>query len=238
MLETSDNKEAGGTEEEKQPDFRPAPGLGKSQKIAVASLAVFALFIMVMWTIQFKKGLSDPFVYKGPDASDNSGAAACSGPDCPAVQEAQKKKDTDQDGLSDYDENYIHKTSAYLEDSDSDGISDKKEIDANKDPNCPEGKECSSAPLVSEDDAGGGSGSSAGDLSSQFQSLNSGGGQTGLSAQATTTNQQVLENFTSGDIDAASLRQMLLENGVPKDVLNKISDEELLKSFGEVVSGM
>ncbi len=49
---------------------------------------------------------------------------------------ALKTKDTDSDGLTDYDETYIYKTSPYLKDSDSDGIADKTEINKGTDPNC------------------------------------------------------------------------------------------------------
>src|SRR3989344_3458461 len=45
-------------------------------------------------------------------------------------------KDTDGDGLNDYDELYIYKTSPYLEDSDSDGVSDSAEIQKGTNPNC------------------------------------------------------------------------------------------------------
>jgi len=69
-----------------------------------------------------------------------------------------QNQDSDLDGLSDYSEIYLYKTSAYLEDSDSDGIWDKQEILAGSDPNCPEGQVCetsisqteSSQPAVTE----------------------------------------------------------------------------------------
>jgi len=56
--------------------------------------------------------------------------------------EALKQKDTDHDGLSDYAEINIYKTSPYLADSDSDGIPDAIEIAQGTDPNCPKGQTC------------------------------------------------------------------------------------------------
>jgi len=53
-----------------------------------------------------------------------------------------QNQDSDLDGLSDYSEIYLYKTSAYLEDTDSDGVLDKQEIIAGSDPNCPEGQDC------------------------------------------------------------------------------------------------
>lgn len=55
---------------------------------------------------------------------------------------ALRGQDTDQDGLSDYDELYVQDTSPYLPDSDSDGTSDADEIRNGTDPNCPEGTVC------------------------------------------------------------------------------------------------
>lgn len=55
----------------------------------------------------------------------------------------EQAKDTDQDGLPDYDEVYFYNTSIYLADSDSDGLSDAEEVQNNTDPNCPEGTDCS-----------------------------------------------------------------------------------------------
>ena len=45
-------------------------------------------------------------------------------------------KDTDGDGLNDYDEINVYKTSPYLEDMDSDGVSDFEEIQQGTNPNC------------------------------------------------------------------------------------------------------
>ena len=56
--------------------------------------------------------------------------------------EELKQLDTDEDGLSDFDEVYVYKTSAYLQDSDSDGVSDFEEIYNGEDPNCPLGQVC------------------------------------------------------------------------------------------------
>jgi len=54
----------------------------------------------------------------------------------------QRSKDTDGDGLSDYDEINLYHTSPYLKDSDGDGIDDKTEVLRGSDPNCPEGQNC------------------------------------------------------------------------------------------------
>lgn len=56
--------------------------------------------------------------------------------------EASKTKDTDRDGLSDYSELYVYRTSPYLGDTDSDGIPDAIEIAQGSDPNCPAGTSC------------------------------------------------------------------------------------------------
>jgi hypothetical protein len=52
------------------------------------------------------------------------------------------KLDTDKDGLSDYDEQFVYSTSAYLDDSDSDGVSDKDELTKKTDPNCAFERNC------------------------------------------------------------------------------------------------
>jgi hypothetical protein len=56
--------------------------------------------------------------------------------------EKLKIEDTDKDGLNDYDELYVFRTSPFLEDSDSDGFKDGDEISQGFDPNCPRGKTC------------------------------------------------------------------------------------------------
>lgn len=61
---------------------------------------------------------------------------------------ALKTKDTDHDGLSDYDELITTHTSPYLKDSDGDGTDDKAELNGGTDPNCPFGKICSSFSLL------------------------------------------------------------------------------------------
>ncbi len=115
-----------------------------------------------------------------------------------------KLKDTDKDGISDYDEVYLYNTSPYLEDTDSDGDWDKNEIVSGEDPNCPKGKSCLETPLSSSS------------------------GQTG--AFQTTLPQEPSSDALQNPLENLSMDEVrgLLKNaGVDEDVLNKISDDEL-----------
>lgn len=121
--------------------------LDKSQKIAVAVLAFFALVVFSVWLVQTRKSLS---MNQRP-SSNQQLSQDCPGGNCELNSElSQRLKDTDKDGLSDYDELNVYNTSAYLEDSDSDGYSDKQEIDSQNDPNCPFGVQCHSEPIPAD----------------------------------------------------------------------------------------
>jgi hypothetical protein len=100
-------------------------------------VAIGALFLGV-W--QIRTLIKLPFNTNLPVTTDNQNInnAIIEGSNI----EALKNKDTDGDGLSDYDEIYIYKTSPYLKDTDSDGYDDKTEVTTGNDPLCPKGQAC------------------------------------------------------------------------------------------------
>jgi len=116
-----------------------------------------------------------------------------------------KSKDTDGDGLSDYDELYFYNTSPYLKDSDSDGYSDKDEINSDNDPNCPAGADCSGVTTRVNTNTN----------SNQNNNLNN--------------------SLVSGQASAQALRQTLRDAGVPQYMLENTSDEELMEIYNQTV---
>ena len=56
--------------------------------------------------------------------------------------EQLKLQDSDEDGLTDYEELRIYGSSPFIADTDSDGLSDFEEITSGSDPNCPQGLDC------------------------------------------------------------------------------------------------
>lgn len=195
--------------------------LGKNQKIAVAVLGVLAVAVIVTWMVQLKKSINSPFSYNPTETTEST--ETCEGPEC---QESLKTKDTDKDGLSDWDELNVYETSPYLEDSDSDGIPDKEEIETGKDPNCPAGRDCSTLTDTS-------TGTSTGENLSEGtgQNLNI-GGETG---ELSPTQEEDLQKMLQGQGDASALRKMLLESGMDEETLSQISDEDLMASYKEVL---
>lgn len=226
----NNNKED--AEQEQEPTHQR---LGRNQKIAAAVLAVFAIAVIFMWAAQFKKSVSGPFSGGGEETA-SGGKTSYQQEDS---EESLRAKDTDGDGLSDWDELYFYKTSPYLEDSDSDGFTDKQEIDNEKDPNCPVGRDCNSAGIVEGDADVVSSGSQADNsdsLNTLMDQLNvdqnlsqSGAGAAEMPAE--------LKAIFGSDMDAASLREMLLQYGMKKEALDKISDEQLMQSYKEILGG-
>jgi len=198
--------------QEARPNFWQA--LEKNQKIALIVLAVFVLFLMIAWSVQFKRSLTEPFAYKGDNNQSNT-------TDNVAVADIDlKNKDTDGDGLSDWDELNVYKTSSYLEDSDSDGIKDGDEIKAGKDPNCPEGKTCSTTVPSGENTQ-----------ASNTPSLLT-GNQMDLSSVS--YSDADLQALIQGESDPGKIRKLLLDAGMDKNVLSQISDADLVSSYREM----
>lgn len=146
----------------------------------------------------FVRGASD---YKTPDELEAERVAE------------MKTKDTDGDGLNDYEESQVYQTSPYLTDSDSDGADDKTELAAGDDPNCPAGKECSAfagAVDVQAEIAG----TSAAELAEQERA--------------------VLEQFMNPTPD--QIRQLLLESGIKAEDIEGIDDATLLELYRQALA--
>lgn len=183
--------------------------LPQNQKIAVVVLSFFGIFIIVFWVYQFNSRLTNP-LYAGLDKKTVSSTQTTD------YIASLQTKDTDGDGLKDYDELYAYSTSPYLADTDSDGINDGQEIKNGADPLCPEGKNCNiSAPTINATTTPTPivDGTISTDLNSD-----------GLDSGA-------LQKALSGQIDAATLRQLLISSGADASIINQISDEDLMKSY-------
>ena len=198
---------------------------------------------------QFKNQIFQP--YQRPKAERSLTLSA------PSVTQdllGLSQKDTDQDGLSDFDELNIYGTSPYLPDSDSDGISDQQEIARGADPNCPQGNNCFAlselqqgqsvepSPSVLSGQA------SASELRALLQqsglpadSLNSfsdadilsiyqealGSGEAGSNPASPTVD---LPSGAIENLSADQIRQLLQEQGgISAEILNQISDQELMQ---------
>ena len=190
--------------------------LNKSQKIAVAVLVIFTFVIMILWIVQFKKSISDPFAYKSKEIKTVEND--CADGNCDKSEEDLRTQDTDGDGLSDWDELNIYLTSPYIEDSDSDGFSDKQEIDNDKDPNCPSGRDCYGQNNFVEEKP-----------KTEVNNI--------PNIPNIPSNNDQVQNILQGNSDASSLRKMLINAGMDEKILNQISDEDLMKSYQETLGG-
>lgn len=117
--------------------------------------------------------------------------------------------DSDGDTLTDYEENNVYKTSVYLEDSDSDGINDNQEVAAGTNPNCPTGQNCG--------------------LSESLATTNA---SSSVEQTPSTNNSNISD---PAQVTPAMLRQVLLQSGYDQATLDKISDEEIMKSYQEAL---
>lgn len=175
--------------------------------IGAAILVVFSVLIVAITVWRYPKFLSAPFSGYGQD----KGLWKSQAEQGLEKIAAMKTKDTDGDGLTDYDETYLYGTSPYLSDSDSDGFSDKDEIASGNDPNCPAGQAC-----VKIEDAAAKAAPVAGEL-------------------ANTNEDAALGGFLSGTATAAEVRDALRQAGVSDETLGKLDDATLLELYNETL---
>jgi hypothetical protein len=183
-----------------QPIVPEPTGLTKEQKIGFTMLLIFSIMGIALGIIQFRNTLYGPFALSdkvpGTVKDDVTGI------------DTLRFRDTDSDGLNDYDEQYVYGTSPYLFDTFGYGISDK-EVVAKGLALCPNaGKNCVNESTVVENQ----SLSTAPTSSMDFPDLNT------------------LIN------DPKALRASLLQNGVKQEVLNKVSDADLMTMVNQMMS--
>ncbi len=176
------------------------PRFSHEQKLGVALLLIFALISVALGALQIRNRLYAPF------ALTNTVPGSLK--DEVNSPEALRFRDTDFDGLNDFDELYVYQTSPYLKDTDSDGVSDKQEVEKGQNPNCPAGQQCDN-PIVS------------------------GEGNLSISATSTLVEPQMIDVSETGDIrsvlsDPAQVRSLLIAGGLDEAVVKSLSDKELL----------
>lgn len=186
-----------------------------SEKMLIAVVAFLGISALTLGTLQIQNGLKGPFQDRVASEKDQRNDL-----DIERVNKLSdlQQKDTDKDGLNDFTELYNTRTSPYLRDSDSDGVDDKTEIDAGTDPNCAKGQDCGT-PIA---------------VPTQNSNLASVNGVNGGGFTSANTNQT--SSISSGNVSPAELRSILIASGAPESEINKLSDAELLRLYGETVS--
>lgn len=180
--------------------IRRRPPLDRGTKILIFLISVcgFSSVVLAGWLIV--DSIRSPF-----KISLNQIVSTATSTD-PTITDALKTKDTDGDGLSDYDEVYSYNISPYLKDTDGDGLPDGTEIKNGTDPNCKTGDTCRSIRLVNPD-------TKLSDLLPQFSPAN-----------------QSLRDATLKEF-----RGMLLESGMDQATLDGLSDDALLLYMDAIV---
>ena len=183
------------------------PALSKEQKIGFFLLLIFAIFSIGLGILQIRNTMYAPFALNNkvlPAITDQVNSV-----------DALRFRDTDHDGLNDFDELYVYGTSPYLYDTFSYGLSDK-EVVAKGLPLCPNGRDCGTI-------------ATAGEVV------------VGDSASSTLVNQQAAIGPPPPDLiqslnNPARVRQMLLDNGVDKKFLEKVSDKDLMLLVSQLLT--
>ncbi len=211
-------------------------------KLVIGLIVIFGVVCLGIGGWILKANVTDPFKID----LTQSGISNVLVNDDSQLKEALKLKDTDADGLNDYQEVYTYNTSPYLRDTDSDGIPDGTEISQGKDPNCAEGETCRGVRLLTPD-------TKLSDIFPQFSPTDSSLKDktllefrqilidSGLDANtvASFTDdflllvlQSVIEAEDTGTVDLQSLdeqeiRQFMIDVGLQPDEVNKIPPDQL-----------
>lgn len=213
------------------PRKRPSNELSSEQKVAFAILLFLGLGGIILGFLSFGANLRRPFDIQYVESLAKGRYLTQDQQDAEEVR-LLKERDTDGDGITDYDELYIFKTSPYLTDTDSDGFDDRVEIFSDHDPNCPRGTECGG--LLGVDSAA----DTSTDPSELLGSINSGFGQAnpifGDTAGVQLETEEDIQNYFKS-LTTDQIRQALLDQGLSQEQVDSVSDEKIRALFDAAI---
>lgn len=237
-----------------------------AQKLIVAILVVATLSILFLGYLQIRGQLEVPFfVDKLIEAK-----AKIRGPreflEFYKTEQRNRsdllqlqQQDSDNDGLTDYQELYIYKTNQYSADTDSDGVSDGDEISKGTDPRCPTGSICDEEGFIVPANEPSSSGTN---VNSSLYPTDTSGGDTASSSDNSTSPAEIdlgplvsgeaaspqLQSFSGDDkevlktyfksLSAADIRTLLEQQGFPTEQIAALSDEDLKKALESMINSL
>lgn len=225
-------------------EARPADGLRErwrilatEQKIAVVIFSVCGLVTLGFATQRINASIVNPFFVsktKFDDARRVVDSADSSG----RLEQEARRRDTDGDGISDYDEEKMLGTSPYLRDTDGDGSADNVELALGQNPNCVSGKPCS-GPAVDVSSLESGTSFLGGKIEESGNELYA-AFQRGVNDQkiALQANGSATSSALQTDLirDPDEIRKLIRESGkIEPAVLDNITDEQLLQVYDQAL---
>ena len=185
--------------------------MNKKQKFNVFLFAILGVLGVVFGVYQIYLIVYGPFIRKGEIKSITE-----------LNEESQieslryglslQYQDSDDDGLSDYDELYTYGTSPYVEDTDSDGVADRTELENGDDPLCPKHADCSGTEIKLP-----------------------GNPADALIGQVPDYPDVSLPETMTVDMTPDQMRGILRKNGFSQDQIDAFSDEQLMSVWQEVM---
>ena len=205
-------------------------GLTPEQKVASVLLVLLGLGGIVLGFLSFGANIRRPFELRL--------AAAPKGFELESQrlareEEESKARDTDGDGLSDYDELQVFRTSPYLKDTDSDGFDDKQEAFSGNDPNCPAGKTCGTA-LSSEGASAPAAAMPAAPTLPSVPTTLDGLATSGSAAGTGFKTEADVATYLKS-LSIAQVRSVLAQSGASADQLNGMTDDAARAVFEKAV---
>lgn len=199
--------------------------LSREQKTGFGMVVGFGALALIFGVFFLWKHVASPFVlaYTGPKFLTGDEKKQ-------QEMEALKKEDTDGDGLSDYAELYVYKTSPYIADSDSDGTNDAKEVQSGQDPNCAPNMPCAAvADAVNPSTLKG----SFAEAAANAAAATTAGG-------APTTIAPTTEDITAtlAQMSADEIRQMLIDSGADQASVNALTDDQLRAALAQALQSL
>ncbi len=211
--------------------------LARTQKVSAGVLAVCAVFTLALSVQRLHARVHDPFAISKTELREATEVVATIDVQGRELEES-KRRDTDGDGLSDYDEENILGTSPYLADTDGDRVPDNVELALGESPNCARGEQCANSQLdtstvrsrnlfegIQVEDTGE-------TFFAEFQK--------GINERKAQVREQTGSTSTELDPvlvrDPDEIRALLLESGdIDPDLINQLTDDDLLQLYDEAL---